>query len=448
LVDARDEALVLAQLAVDAATASGASDADATISISDRFSVEARGTEVTKLEQSRGRSLALRAFAGPRRASLTTSDLTPDGIRALAQRLAAAVAYVGEDPHAGLPETVVTPGSGDELALVSPDVAARTAQSKVDDALALERDIRAYDARIDNSRGSHASDAQTAIALVNSRGFRGAYLATSASRSTSPMAQDGDDKRVGHYGTAARGYAGLEDVESVAVNAARRALALCGARKPQTTRVPVIFERDVAAAVLTDLFTALSAANIAVGNSYLVDAIGETIGSPHVSIVDDGRLAGALGTSPFDAEGTPTRTTSVFERGVLKTYLADVYYARRLGMATTGNASGGGGIGPNNFYLLAGDDSLDGLIASTQRGVLVLDTIGFATEYASGTYSRGARGLWIENGEIAYPVEEFTIASTFREMLAAIDGVANDLRFDGAIVSPSFRVAQMTISGE
>ncbi|GAC1543232.1 MAG: hypothetical protein NVS2B17_22720 [Candidatus Velthaea sp.] len=330
--------------------------------------------------------------------------------------------------------------------MVSADVAARDAQSKVADAIGLERAIRAIDPRIDNSQGSRASDTQATVALANSRGFRGTYEATSATRSTAPVARDGADKRIGHYGSAARGYGQLESVASVAAAAAKRALELCGARKPQTMNVPVIFERDVAASVLGDLVSAINAANIAVGNSYLTDSIGERIGSELVTIVDDGRLAGGLGTSPFDSEGSPTRRTVVFNRGVLQTFLYDTYYARRLGAQTTGNASGGG-IGVNNFYLEAGTQSLDALIASTERGVLVLDTIGFATEYASGTYSRGARGLWIENGEIAYPVDEFTIASNFKMMLAGIDAVANDLRFDGSVVSPSFRVAEMTISG-
>lgn len=444
--DARDEALALAAFAVECAMEHGATAAEATLAVNVRFGAEARGTELTKLEQSRGRSLVMRTFAGQRRASISTTDLTHDGIRGLAKRIVAAAAFVSEDPHAGLPENVTPAAEDPRLEMVAPDVAEREPQQKIDDVLALERAIRAADPRIANSRGSHVGDSQATLALVNSLGFRGAYRMTSASRSTSPVAQDGDDKRIGSYGSAARGYAGLERIDDVAHQAARRALDLCGARRPPTTRVPVIFERDVAAAVLGDLFNAVNAANVAVSNSYLADAIGETIGSPHVTIVDDGRLPGGLGTSPFDAEGTPTRLTTVFERGVLKSFLFDTYYARRLGARSTGNASGGG-IGVNNFYLYGGDRTLAELIASTRRGVLVYDTIGFATEHASGTYSRGARGMWIENGELAYPVDEFTIASNFKAMLAAIDGVANDLRFDAGIASPSFRVAEMTISG-
>ncbi|MDQ6931017.1 MAG: metallopeptidase TldD-related protein, partial [Candidatus Eremiobacteraeota bacterium] len=138
--------------------------------------------------------------------------------------------------------------------------------------------------------------------------------------------------------------------------------------------------------------------------------------------------------------------TVVFDAGVLRSFVLDSYYARRLGMQTTGNSTGGG-IGPNNFYLQNGDRSLDALVAQTKKGVLVMDTIGFATEYATGTYSRGARGFYIEDGAIAYPIEEFTVAGTFAQMLAGLDLVADDLRFDSGIVSPSFRVAEMTVSG-
>jgi PmbA protein len=221
---------------------------------------------------------------------------------------------------------------------------------------------------------------------------------------------------------------------------------MCGARKPGTMRCPVIFERDVAAQVLGDVFSALNAANVAAGNSFFAGKIGEVVGSPLATLIDDGRLYGGLGTSPFDAEGVPTRRTVVIEGGTLQTFLYDTYNGRRLGAASTGNASGGG-IGPNNFYLEPGPDSLEELIAGTKRGVLILDTIGFSTESVTGTYSRGARGFAIENGERAYPIDEFTIAGNLLEMLAGIDGVANDLTFDSSIVAPSFRVAEMTISG-
>ncbi|MBV8724974.1 MAG: TldD/PmbA family protein, partial [Candidatus Eremiobacteraeota bacterium] len=238
----------------------------------------------------------------------------------------------------------------------------------------------------------------------------------------------------------------LESLQAVAAKATQRAVDLFGARKPSTMRVPVIFERDVAASVLEDLFAAASGSNVATGNSWLAGRIGQRVGSELVTIVDDGRLPGRLGSAPFDGEGVATRRTPVFDRGVLRSFLYDTYYARKLKAASTGNSTGTG-IGPTNFYLEPGAQTLDELIARTQRGVLVTDTIGFATEHASGTYSRGARGFFIEGGEPAYPIDEFTIAARYPEMLAGVDAVADDLRFDGAIVSPSFRIAEMTVSG-
>ena len=439
--------LELAKHVVALALEAGATQADATATIAERFSAEARGTAIEKLEQSVGRSLVLRAFVDGARASLSTTDLSVDGLRALVAQTVDAARFVGPDDCGGIPsdETYVAADES-SLGLYEDDVRARPAERKLEDALALERTTRALDSRIVNSAGSAVADYIATVSLANSHGFAGAYRMSSATLSTTPIAADGEAKRIGSYGTAARSYAATFDVATLAQRAVARAVGGIGARKPATMRCPVIFERDVAAAVLGDLFSALSAANVAVGNSFLADRIGERVGSDLVTIVDDGRLPGGLGTSPFDAEGVPTRRTSVLARGTLETFLYDSYYARKLGAKSTGNATGGG-IGPNNFYLLAGEEPLEALIASTASGVFVTDTIGFSTESVTGTYSRGARGFMIENGELAYPIDEFTIAGNLAEMLASIDGVASDIVFDQPIVSPSFRVAEMTVSG-
>ena len=448
MADPRDEALALADTAIALISAAGATDADAIVEIADRFSCEARQRDVTKLERSRGRSLHVRAFVGTRHATLVTTDLSRDGVAALAQRVVAAAAFVAEDPHAGLADPVASDDVCDhDLGTVGDDVAERGDEEKIDEALAMERAVREADVRIANSDGSRVRDSRVSWALANTRGFRGVTQGTQVSRTAAPVALDGESKRIGHYGTAARAWSTAESAPAVALHAVHRALALFGARKPPTMRVPVIFERDVASSVLGDVFSALNAANVALGNSWLADRVGERIGNERVTLVDDGRLRGGLGSAPFDGEGTPTRETVVIEGGVLRTYVSDVYWGRRVGIASTGNASGGGSVGPNNFYLRPGSGTLDELVAATERGVLVLDTIGFATEYASGTYSRGARGIYIEDGAPQYAIDEFTIASTFGEMLAGIDRIAGDLRFDGTIVSPSFRIAEMTISG-
>lgn len=445
--DPRDEALARAEAALAAVLAAGATDAEATVSIVDRFACRARGEELTELQRSRGKSLRVRAFAGKRRATLATSDLRPDAVAALARRVVDAARRVAEDPYAGLPDEIAAPELCDhDLFTAAPEVATRPDEEKIGDALVMERAVRAADPRIDNSDGSRVSDTIASRALVTSRGFRGVTQETHVGRSTKPVARDGGTKRVAAYGSAARGWATLEPAESIAVQAVRRAVALCGARKPPTMRLAVIFERDIAAGFLEDVFAAASAANVALGNSWLADRVGTRVGSERVTIVDDGLLRGGLGTTPFDAEGTPARETAVVRDGVLRTYLSDVYWGRRLGMPSTGNGSGGG-VAPTNLYLAPGSGTLDDLVASTERGILVLDTIGFATEHASGSYSRGARGIYVEDGEPRYAVDEFTIASTFPEMLAGIDAVAGDLRFDATVVAPSFRVAAMQVSG-
>jgi len=433
-----------AKRAVRAALDAGADEAEAIISIAKRFSTEARDRTIAKLEQSTARSMTLRVFVSHGKATLATSDLRDDAIGAFASAVVDAARFVAPDPYVGLGEggAVVA----EDLGIDDPAIARRDGALKLDEALELERAIRAFDRHITNSSGSRIYDATVNVFYANSRGMEHGYRGTANSASTSPIALDGSTKRVASYGSASRTLAGREPIERIATIAARRAVEQRGSRKPATMRAPVIFDRDVAAAVLGDLFAAVSAANVASKNSFLISKIGERVGSDLVTIIDDGRLYSGMGTSPIDAEGTPTRRTVVFNQGVLETYLYDTYYARKLGAATTANSSGGS-VGPNNFYLLAGSRSYDELIASTQRGVLVLDTIGFSHESATGVYSRGARGFMIENGELAYPIEEFTIASNLVEMLAGIDLVADDLRFDSAITAPSFRVAEMTISG-
>ena len=438
--------LELATRVVKLAMQAGASEAEATYTVADRFSTEARDTQIAKLEQSVGRNVALRVFVNGAKASLGTSDLSAEGLREMVGAAVDAARYVGSDAYGGLPDQTQSVPDDAALEMYSADVRDRAAEAKIDDALALERVARATNENIVNSSGARVADASVTVALANSRGFAGSYRATQASIGVSPIARDGASLRTGSYGSAARSYAALESVASVGERAARRAVDMIGARQPPTMRCPVLFERDVAAAVLGDIFAALSAANVAIGNSFLANRVGERIGSAQVTIVDDGRLPRGLGSSPFDAEGVSTRRNVVFERGVLQTFLYDTYYARRLGAVSTGNAAGGG-IGPNNCFLEPGPGTLEALIAATRRGVLVMDTIGFSTESVTGTYSRGARGFVIENGEIAYPIDEFTIAGNLADMLGAIDAIANDLIFDQSVVSPSFRVAEMTVSG-
>ena len=446
-------ALEVAERALQSALSAGAREAEAVCTIATRFSVRARDREIDKLEQSTGRSLGLRVFTGElgalRRAGLSTTDLTPEGIEAFSRRIVDAARYVAADPYVGLPEASANGfGSLNELEIDAGDIATRPNDDKIEEALLLERESRAVDSRIDNSNGSYVADSRATVGFANSNGVRAEYRATSASRMASPVARDGEAKRTATYGASARSWADCESAIEVARRASARVLQLFGAKPIATQKMSVIFERDMAGTVLGDIFAAVNAANVAIDNSYLADKVGQKVGSDLVTIVDDGRLPRAMGTSPFDGEGVPTRRTVVFERGVLRTHLFDTYYARKLGAKTTSNSSGGG-ISANNFYLEPGDATLEKLIAQTKRGLLVLSIIGFATESATGTYSRGVSGILIENGELTHAVDGVTIASNFLTgILPGIDAVANDIRFDSPVTAPSFRVAEMTVSGE
>ncbi len=439
-----EEARERAQRAVEIAMALGASDAEARIVLARRFSTAARAERITKLDLSEGRNLSMRLFLDGRKATLVGTHWSDDEIRSGVATALEQARYVGVDAFAGLPEAREI--TDVDLDLYDREIEERRDEDRLDDVRQVERAIRETDPRIDNSNGSYYNDACVTMALANSRGVLGSYRGTQVAISASPVASEGAYKRTAHYGSAARYLSRIDTPAEIAREAVRRTVVFYGARKPKTAATAILFDREVAAAVLEDIFAACSAANVAIGNSWLAGRSGERIGSELVDIVDDGTIPGALGSSPFDAEGTPSQRTPVFERGILRSFLFDAYYARRLGARSTGNAVAGG-IGPNTFFLAPGRANLEDVIASTKQGILVLETIGFATEHASGLYSRGARGIAIRNGELAEPVEEFTIAAPFPEILAGIDAVANDLKFDGSIASPSFRVAEMQVSG-
>jgi predicted Zn-dependent protease len=240
LAESIADPLALSVETVELAIAAGAAEAEATLTTVERFSVSARGSITETLEQSTGRSMTLRVIAsGGKKATLVSSDLSAESLAELVRAAVEAAHFVGTDPFVGLPEVTAPPSADATIAgMYDPNVRERPSEEKIDDALALEATVRAVDARIVNSGGSRVADSVARIALANSKGFRGAYRASQALRAAEPIAQDGADKRIGHYGSAARGYAALESVDSIARAAARRALDLCGARKTQTCAAP------------------------------------------------------------------------------------------------------------------------------------------------------------------------------------------------------------------
>jgi PmbA protein len=242
----------------------------------------------------------------------------------------------------------------------------------------------------------------------------------------------------------------LDAPEEIGQTAARRALRRLGARRVKTCEVPVIFDPDMAASLIRHIAGAAAGPSLYRGASFLVGKLGEQIASSAVTLVDDGTVPGALGSRPFDGEGLPVRRTVVVDKGVLTSYLLDTYTARKLGMASTHHAARDGSgvtVGTTNFYLAAGSTDPRVLVASVKQGLYVTEFIGFGVNGVTGDYSRGAVGMWIDNGELAYPVEEITVAGNLLEMFRAIEGVGNDLVFRDRTAAPTVLIGKMVVAG-
>ncbi len=289
--------------------------------------------------------------------------------------------------------------------------------------------------------------------LANSLGFLGDYRGSSCSISTAPIVQDeqGNMQR-DYWFSSAHTLTKLESPESVGREAARRTLQRLGARKVASTRVPVVLDPMVARTILDNIADAVNGDAIYRHSSFLTGKLGEKVAGENITIIDDGTMPGGFGTSPFDGEGVPSQRTVVIENGILKSYLLNTYTAKKLGLKTTGSAArgltGNPGIGSGNFFLHQGTRTPQQIIADVKQGLYITDFLGFGVNLVTGDFSRGASGVWIENGELTYPVEEITVAGNFKEMLNNISEIGNDLEFRGSTASPTLRIDGMTIAGQ
>jgi PmbA protein len=442
----------LARDIIAKAAAQGASQGDVLMAETQSFFVTVRMGEVEKISQSGEKRLGLRLFFGQRSACASTSDISEEAINRLVQETVAMAQTTAEDPHGGLPQA-------DELAREIPDLdlldhSARSVavEEKIQLALNTEKSALAFDERITNSEGAEFSDGFGRVIYANSHGFSGEYEGSNFGHSVAPVAKANGSMQRDYWYSSNRKFARLDSAQSVGEKAARRVLRRLGARKVKTCEVPVVFDPEMAASLLRALSSAISGYALYKGASFLVGKLGAQIGSESLTVIDDATLPGALGSKPFDGEGLPTRKKTIVERGRLQSYLLDSYSGRKLGMASTGNASRSvsepPGVAPANFYLAPGTDSPEEIIASTKRGFYVTELIGFGVNMVTGDYSRGAAGLWIENGELAYPVEEVTIAGNLQAMLQNIEMVGNDLVLRARIAAPTLKIARMTVAGD
>ncbi len=442
------------ELALATVRRAGASAADAVLVSGEVLEARVRGSEIDFVKQARDKTLGLRAFvqgkSGLRTALTSTSDLSPDVVGHMAEETIALAKATEEDPMAGLPDAGFASDVPD-LDLFEPTDRPVEADERIAAARLAEEAARALDLRIVNSEGSQVSASFSHVAYANTAGFLGEYESAHHSLFSEPLARENGTMQRDYWMTVARKLGDLEEPASVGRHAAERALRRLGAKAVATCEVPVIFDALTAPSLLRQLAQCVNGYSVYRGTSFLAGKLGETIASDGITIIDDGRLSGHLGSKPFDAEGQPTRRNVIVECGVLETYLLDSYSARKLELASTGSAARSAGSGPSasttNLWLEPGNLTEDEIIAGTDRGLLVTELIGFGFNPVTGDYSRGASGLWIENGEITGPVDEITIAGNFGEMLTGIDAVGRELRWFGAVASPAVRIARMTVAG-
>ena len=446
---------VIVERALERARSAGADCVDALLVEADSIEARVRDEEIDFVKQSRERTLGIRVLVrgsgGLRSALTSTNDLSPAAVDRMAEETVALARATAEDPFAGHPAEDYATDLPD-LDLFDPNDRGINVESRIEDARRAERSARETDPRITNSEGSQVGSEFARIVYGDTRGFLGEYSAASHSLFSEPIAQQNGSMQRDYWMTRGRRLADLEDPGDVGRRAAERATRRLGARRVTTCEVPVIFDPVTAPSLLGHIVACVSGSAIYRGMSFLAERMNEVVASSLITVVDDGRKPGALGSKPLDGEGQPTRRTVVIENGRLVSWLLDSYSARKLGTETTGNAARGPGgapsAAPNNLWLEPGEQNLEELIASTGRGLLVTELIGMGFQPITGDYSRGAAGFWIEGGEIAYPVEEITIAGNLGDMLQSIDAIGSDLVWLGRTASPSVRVSNMTVAGE
>jgi PmbA protein len=447
----------LAADVVDRALRAGAAEAEVVIREGDEFSALVRMGQVETLKESGARGIGVRVFLGSagayRTANTSTSDLSEAGLAHLVSGAVDLAKVTSVDPFAGLPKASEMGQLTQDLKLYYDDVYGLPPAERIEYARRTEAAALSADPRLTRSDGGSFDVATGHKIMVNSRGFSGEYRRSYCSLSAMPIAEtEKGGMQRDYWYSSARTLQKLDSPENIGAEAARRTLRRLDARRVPTQRVPVVFAPEIARSLVGSMFEAANGDSIYRGASFWSDKLGQQVASENVTVIDDGTLTGLFGTAPFDGEGLPTRRTVVIEKGILRNYLLNTYTARKLNMRSTGNAARGlagtPGIGGGNLFLEAGDLTPQQVLAEVKSGFYVTELMGQGVNMVTGDYSRGAAGLWIENGALTYAVEEVTIAGNLKEMLHNVTAIANDLDFRGSIAAPTLRIDGMTIAGE
>jgi len=425
---------------LDEAKSQGASAAEAGLSVESGLSVTVRMGEVETIEHNRDKGLAVTVFFGKRKGSASTSDFSLKAVQETVKAACDIARYTEDDPYAGLPDKELQATDIPDLALYHPwDV---TAEEAVALAKECEDAARAEDKRITNSEGGSVSSHSGIRVYGNSQGFLNSYNTSRHSMSATMIAEQDGAMQRDYWYDVNRDASKLASAIEIGRLSAQRTVSRLGARSMPTGQVPVIFKAEVAKGLLSHFLSAVRGGAQYRKASFLLDHLGKQIFPERIRLDERPHLKAALGSAPYDNEGVITAPHDLISDGVLQSYVLDSYAARRLGLKSTGNA---GGI--HNLYINHDNVSLEAMLKDMGKGLLVTEVMGQGVNTVTGDYSRGASGFWVENGEIQYPVEEFTIASRLQDMFMGLQTVGNDLDMRGSVVTGSWLIDSMTVAG-
>jgi PmbA protein len=421
--------------------AKGASEADVAASIDLGLSVNVRLGEVETVERTRDRGVAVTVYFGKRKGSASTADLDPASIEQTVDKACAIARYTEEDPANGLADADLLAKDIPDLDLwhpwdISPEEAIRLA-------VEIEDAGRGFDPRIDNSDGASVQVGASMTAYANSLGFVGTERGTHHSLSVALIAEDANGMQRDYWYDSVRAAGDFMPAAEIGRKAAERTIGRLGARRLSTRDCPVLFVPETARSLIGHFLSAVSGGSLYRRASFLLDHVGKRVFPEWMRIVERPRIPRGHGSTAFDSEGVATRDSDLISDGVLARYILGSYSARRLGLRSTGNA---GGV--HNVVVQPGQDDLATLLKRMGNGLLVTDLMGQGVSLITGDYSRGASGFWVENGEIAYPVEEITIAANLRDMYANIAAIGSDVDRRSHILTGSILLERMTIAGD
>jgi PmbA protein len=438
----------LAELAGDVirrARNAGASQAEVSASVSTGLSVNVRLGEVETVERNRDRGFGLTVYFDQRKGSASTADLKPASIDATIAQACAIARYTEPDPCAGLADAALMQTAFPDLDLWHPW------RLDVDRAIEIGREVEAagrdHDA-ITNSEGASVQCGDALGVYANSHGFIGRERGTHHSVSCSLIAGQGDAMQRDGWYEYVRDADDFPAFASIGAKAAQRAAARLGARKLSTRECPVLYAPEVARSLLGHLISAVSGGSLYRRASFLLDHAGKPVLPAFVDVLEKPFLPRGHASGAFDAEGVATRESALVERGVLQRYVLGSYSARKLGLQTTGNAGGVHNLVAAAGSVDGGVDDFEGLLKRMGTGLLVTELIGQGVSIVTGDYSRGAAGFWIENGAVAFPVQEITIAGNLRDMLMDVRAIGTDVDPRSSILTGSILVGKMTVAGD